>query len=195
LTTKGSALTLVPLLDSIDLGKNTKIREFYFSALKDTSSVNDPSQEKIIQTIKVYELEVPGVAKEQIWEKLKYTSDLKGSDFYGKKTITEGSSIYRGDDSLSFKFSKEFSEKFVDGLRKMENKNGICKPDSIKQYLSHLPGIYITTDEPIGQGGRINMFDVKVQTTDSYISANFAELKITADYGEKRQWTHHSYSF
>jgi hypothetical protein len=68
----------------------------------------------------------------------------------------------------------------------MENKNGICKPDSIKQYLSHLPGIYITTDEPIGQGGRINMFDVKVQTTDSYISANFAELKITADYGENK---------
>ena len=60
--------------------------------------------------------------------------------------------------------------------------------DSIDFYLKEVPGIYITTDTPVSHGGRIDMFGINLQYDSStgYITGNYAELKITADYGDRK---------
>lgn len=90
--------------------------------------------------------------------------------------ITVGVPVYNGGDSLSFDFSLEFAESFVERLKK-------TRLDSIDYYIEDLPGIYITTDEPTGKGGRINMFNLKFDRDSyGYLTGNYAELKITAEY-------------
>ena len=47
------------------------------------------------------------------------------------------------------------------------------------------PGIVFETDEPVGEGGRINIFDLQLKFNASYyyIQGNYAELGFTAEYG------------
>ena len=56
-TTKSTSFTLIPVRDTMDFGKNTKIRQFHFSAVWDTMSVIDDNDLKIIQNIYVSENE------------------------------------------------------------------------------------------------------------------------------------------
>ncbi len=149
---KSASFTLVPVMDTLDFGKNTKIRGFHFMAAKDTMSAASESQMKILQNVYVSELKAP----------------------------LDSNVLYAGGDSLSFEFSREFTESFISRLKKADL-------DSMDLYLKDLPGFYITTDAPAGQGGRINMFKVGMSKNDSgYLSGNYAELKITADYGDRK---------
>lgn len=167
LTTRSTALSLFPISDTLDFGKNAKLRYFHFTAEHDTSSFSNPDEEYILQNINVYELENP-----MDFTLLDLNTQIKHKD----TRITDGIPVYKGRDSLSFNFNRAFAEKFLtitqDDLKDMET------------YLKKFPGIYITTDEPRGNGGRINMFDLQlgVNTNYGYISRDFAELAFTAEY-------------
>ena len=175
LTKRSSALTIVPVNDTIDLGENTKIRQFHFTISRDTLSFSDPSQKSIIQNVNVYAL------KKRLDSTYNYTSDLKDSDFLGMEKITAGSPTYNGGDSLSFDFSLKYAQKFVDLFTDDRDIQM-----NLVAYLEEIPGIYISVDPPLNDGGRINMFKVGIDVSDSYyVTGNYAELKITADYGTR----------
>ena len=59
LTTRSAAFTLVPVSDTLDYGKQgTQVfRGFHFSAVPDSTSYDDFSQQFILQNINVYELD------------------------------------------------------------------------------------------------------------------------------------------
>ena len=175
-----TSFTLVPILDSIDFGTNIRINQFHLTAVSNSVSAYDESQKNIIQNIFVSELKMP-----------LDTNTLYGGTFMietnrekyldTKNLITDGIPTYDGGDSLSFDFSPEFTAGFIERIK------GLKMPiDSMNLYLKAVPGIYITTDAPENVGGRVNVFDLELETSENYISGNYAELKITADYGDRK---------
>lgn len=168
LTTRSAAFTLVPINDTLDFGTNTKFRQFHFSAVADTLSYADASQQYILQNINVYELDKP----------IDYTKVYPTVSHSGKR-ITDGIPVYNGSDSLSFNFSREFGEKYLK-IRKEDL-------DTMPDYTKKFPGILLTVDEPAGNSGRINMFRLPLDVQSGYIYGSFAELKFTADYGDRKQ--------
>ena len=101
--------------------------------------------------------------------------------------ITDGVPVYDGGDSLSFDFSKEYAERVIAGIKRFQALDA-PDSDSLDFYLKEVPGIYITTDTPVGNGGRINMFEVGLEysTSSGYITGNYAELKFRADYDDRK---------
>ncbi len=152
LTTRGSAFTLVPINDSLDFGKNAKFKSFHFSALSDSVSINDESQRYILQNIYVYELS----------SALDYNNyNTNNAVKHLSKLITKGVPVYNGtNDTLSFDFSSEFGEKYMKILQ--------SDVDSISTYTKRFPGIYMCTNNPVGMGGRINLFQLGVGYNSSY---------------------------
>jgi hypothetical protein len=103
------------------------------------------------------------------------------------KLISKGVPVYDGGDSLSFDFSAEYSERVVKGIKEFRKMYTEKKDTLLSDYLSLVPGIYIESEIPTSEGGRINMFDFELKfDSNNYISGNFAELKITADYGDRK---------
>ena len=173
-TVKSTSFTLVPFLDTLDFGKNTKIRQFHFTAVRDTLSVVRDDQRRMLQNVYVSEL------KKALDSTVLYTGSFMNPENRAKfldteNRITVGTPIYDGGDSLSFDFSREFTERFVEKVRKADL-------DSMDLYIEQVPGIYITTDLPAGTGGRINMFELGIITSDGYVAGNYAQLKFTAEY-------------
>lgn len=194
LSVKGSSFTLVPILKDIYLGENTEILQFHFSAVRDTLSTVYDDQQRMMQNVFVYSLREPlgsdilytnslspGVKPEDATE----TNEKKFID--RTRFISQGIPVYNGSDSLSFDFSKEFAEEVIDGITKFRE-GYIAKQDTLlSDYLKLVPGIYLETETPSGYGGRINMFDLALEfDSNSYISGNFAELKVRADYGDRK---------
>ena len=194
LSVKGSSFTLVPILKDIYLGENTEIIQFHFSAVRDTLSTVYDDQQRMMQNVFVYSLREPlssdilyinslspGVKPEDATE----TNEKKFID--RTRFISQGIPVYNGSDSLSFDFSKEFAEEVIDGITKFRE-GYIAKQDTLlSDYLKLVPGIYLETETPSGYGGRINMFDLALEfDSNSYISGNFAELKVRADYGDRK---------
>ena len=89
LTTRSTAFTLVPIADTLDFGKNAKFRQFHLSAVADSISYADPTQQYILQNINVYELESP-------LNLSKLNPEIK----YNRKRITDGVPVYNGMDSF-----------------------------------------------------------------------------------------------
>lgn len=176
LTTKGSAFTVVPVNDTIDLGENTKIRQFHFTFSRDTVSCRDRNQKNILQNVNVYEL------KKKIGKKCIYSSDFKEDEYRGKRI---GTFTYNGGDSLSFDLDPIYARDKYLTLFQGDDKDIQMDLD---KYLDRMPGIYMDVDAPLNDGGRINMFRVTIDVSDSYyVTGNYAELKITADYGKRKQ--------
>lgn len=177
LTTRACALTLIPMfIDSLDLGKDPVFGSFHFAVARDTVSVDKPSQENIIQSINVYEMSKP------INSGKDYGSNSTLEHF--DKRITKGRPLYNGGDSLSFNFTEDFGRKFLT----------ITKDDlsDIDKYTKKFPGIYISADEPIGTGGRIDMFNLQLDYNSSYSSivGNLATLRYSAEFdGERKDTT------
>lgn len=175
LTKRASAFTVVPILDTIDLGKNPKFRQFHFNLVKDTTSFVGDGQKNIIQNINVYEL------KERLDSTFVLSSDFTDDNIAAGRRITKGIPVYTGGDSLSFDMSEEYAMKYIDLFRK----DPVLHKDQ-NAFLNKIPGIYMETDEQVSRGGRINMFGVKIKVNDSYyVTGNYAELKITSDYGTR----------
>ncbi len=174
LTTRGCAISLVPMSDTLDFGKDPQIRNFHFSAAADTISVADHSQDNILQNINVYELSKPMDFND---------GNLNNVVEHSKNRITKRIPVYDGTDSLSFDFSDEFAKKYLtitqDDLKDLDT------------YVKKFPGIYIETDEPIGNGGRINMFTVQLGLDlESYqIISDYATLTFNAEYDGERKDT------
>ena len=174
LTTRGCAISLVPINDTLDFGKDPQLINFHFSAARDTNSVADHSQDNILQNINVYELSKP----------LDFNDgNLNNVVEHSKNRITKRTPVYDGTDSLSFDFSADFARKYLtitqDDLKDLDT------------YTKKFPGIYIDTDEPIGNGGRINMFSLQLGLDMEYyqITGDFATLSFNSEYDGVRKDT------
>ena len=176
LTTRASAVTLIPMFqDKLDMGKNPIFKRFHFSASRDTTSFLDPSQENILQRVYVYEVDT------ELDPEVDY--DINRPIPHGSKIISKGTPVFNGTDSLSFDFSEEFGKKYLQ----------ISQDDlkDIETYLAKFPGIYLETDVPSEDGGRINMLDVQM-TYDKdygYIMGNVATLNYSAEFDGVRKDT------
>lgn len=169
LNTRSTVITLVPVYDSLDFGRNAKAKCFHFTSVADSSSVYAKGDERILQNINVYEL------SSSVGSVYDINADL--SSFKGPRA-TEGPIICNGADSLSFDFTRDFAQRYVDILS-----TDSSVYDSLKAYTDKLPGIYIDCDAPQDPGGRINIFEVQLQYNSSYaITGNYAELSFTAEY-------------
>ena len=176
LTTRASSIALIPLfVDKLDMGKDPVFRRFHFGIGRDTTCVLDPAQANILQRVHVYELEEP------VDPTVDYDVNLPIA--HGTKSITKGTPVYNGLDSLTFDFTEEFGQKYLhitqDDLKDMET------------YLAKFPGIYLETDVPDEDGGRIDMFNVQMgyDANNGYITGNFATLSYTAEFSGVRKDT------
>lgn len=172
LTTRASVVTLIPLADTVDFGSNPVYRNFHFSAILDSTSVDRLDQKNIIQNVNVYEMEEP----------------LSDGQAYCNSEVSHGKRVsntiptINGDDSLSFNFTREFGRKYM----------GMTMADlaDYDTYLKHFPGIYINTDAPLGQGGRINIYQLQLGYSNGYgITGSYAELSWTGTYKGERKDT------
>ncbi|MBR5385232.1 MAG: hypothetical protein IK143_05130 [Bacteroidales bacterium] len=175
LTTRGAAFALVPILDTLDFGKDAIFKQFHFATAADTVSLADESERYIIQKINVYELSEPIDFE---------TYNTNTTIAHKPGRITRGVPMYAGGDSLSFDFSEEFGRKYMQILQE--------DLDTMTAYTAKFPGIYIETDAPVGNGGRINMFELSclsVYSSAFYRNNNVAELKFSAVYDGERKDT------
>ncbi|MBQ7811973.1 MAG: hypothetical protein IJ394_05385 [Bacteroidales bacterium] len=171
---KSTCFTLVPINETLDFGTDTKVRQFHFTAVRDTISTSLNDQARILQNVYVTELKKP------LDSTVLYTGSFMDPKIRAEfldleNRITEGIPVYDGGDSLSFDFSKEYTLEFIERLKTVPL-------DSMNLYLEKVPGIYISTDTPAGPGGRINMFNLPIRTSSGYVTGNYAELKFTAKY-------------
>lgn len=176
LTTRSCAITMVPLfVDKLDFGKDPKFKRMIFQVAKDTTCVENPTQEAIFQNVNVYELARPIDNNKD--------SDCNSTIPHLGERITRGRPVYNGSDSLTFYFSEEFGKKFL------ELKNDDVK--DIKTYFKKFPGIYIDMDTPRGEGGRINLFKLQIgyNSDNAYITGNYAVLNYEAEYKGVRKDT------
>ena len=79
-------------------------------------------------------------------------------------------------------FNTSFGDEYIAAIREMK-----LDTTSVNTYTEDLPGIYITVDDPISEGGRINIFELPLKVSDEtyYITGNYAELKFRSDYGNR----------
>ena len=174
---RGCAVTLVPVLDTVDFGSDPIFKRFRFQAECDSVSVSDESQAMILQNVNVYALTEP-LDPDVYFAR----TEVK----YGTDRITKGVPVVNGSDSLVFEFTEDFGKHYLD----------ITQEDlsDMKKYTEKVPGIYITTDDPVGNGGRFNMFDLNIleivtASSSSYVtrSDNYAVLYYSGIYnGERR---------
>ncbi len=182
LSTRASAFTLIPALDSLDLGDNPQAISFdiYFEA--DSISCADDSQRGIMQNILVYELTEPLPL---------YESSAMQAIPHSLQRITQGTPVYDGEGALDFNFTKAFAQKYLDKIKQLGPVFRRAEADStelsnkFKEYVKELPGVYIKTDEPQGYGGRINMFSLSclgVSNNYYYRNNNIALLKFNSTW-------------
>ncbi len=177
LFSRGSVVTLVPVLDTVDFGKDPVFRRFKFKAAVDSVSVADESQANILQNVNVYALTEPLGSKDYFSR-----AEVK----HGTKRITKGIPIANGQDSLTFEFTEDYGKQYLD----------ITQDDlkDLETYTKKFPGIYLCTDDPTGNGGRFDMYEFDIlrttsSTSGSYISRtdNYAILYFNGEFdGERR---------
>ncbi len=176
LTTRSSAVTLIPLFqDKLDMGKNPVFKRFRFAAACDTTSFLDPTQENILQRVNVYALE------HALDPEVDY--DINRPIQHSTKRIAKGTPVINGTDSLTFEFTEEFGKKYLQ----------ITQDDlkDIETYLAKFPGIYMETEIPQEDGGRIDMLDVQMAYDKDYgyIMGNVATLNYSAEFDGIRKDT------
>jgi len=171
---KGCAVTLVPVLDSVYFGEKPVFKSFKFRAGVDSTSVADLSQVNILQNVNVYALTEP-------LDTSKYFASTEVK--HGNKRITKGIPVANGKDSLVFNFTEEFGKQYLN----------ITQDDlsDMKKYTQKFPGIYFTTDDPVGNGGRFNMYNMEIldnhSSTTIQRTDNYAVLYYSGEYdGERR---------
>ncbi len=173
LTTRSSAFTLVPALDTLDFGTNPKVLKFRFHTAIDTVNLQSESQRYILQNVNVYAL------TDTIDNK-----SINAEPLHSAETITYGTPVFNGTDSLAFDMTREFGEKYIKAIQELEDKDHII--DSVfSHFTAKLPGIYVTMDPPTGYGGRINLFELSCLSANSgsyYRNSNEAILTIRSTY-------------
>ena len=173
LTTVSSAFTLVPALDTLDFGTNPRVLKFRFHTAVDTVNLQSENQRDILQNVNVYAL------TDTIENK-----SINAEPPHSVETITYGTPVFNGTDSLAFDLTREFGEKYLKAILELEDENHVI--DSVfSHFTAKVPGIYVTMDPPIGYGGRINLFELSCLTAYSgsyYRNGNEARLTIRSTY-------------
>ena len=183
LTTRASAFTLIPAYDTLDLGKNPVPVKFDIHFARDSVSCADASQQHILQNVNVYSLT-------QALSSSSLESGTNQDIPHGTTRISRGVPIYNGADSLSFEFTRDFAQEYLDKIAALENSEHVIS--SYEDYVAALPGIYIDMDAPEGNGGRINMFELSclmVSSGQYYRNGNEALLTINSEYDGVRKDT------
>ena len=185
LSTREAAFTLIPQKDTVDFGDNPVAVSFSLFFEADTVSLADESQRHILQNLYVTELE------ETLPSSITSTSQPL---LHGTELITDGLPVYNGNTFLSFNFTQEFAQKYVDTIKDIgpvlvdrSSENGI---DLYDLYVGLLPGIHIRTDNPSGDGGRINLFNLScLEVVNSYYTTNnnLAYLKVNSTWDGVRK--------
>lgn len=172
ITRRCTALSLVPIGDTLDFGENATFVSFHFMAAKDTTSFPD-GQEYIIQNLRVYEL------AKALDSTYLYSCQIWKSDYDNAQPIVSGPVIYTGTDSLSFNFTESFARKYM--------KNVNLTKTTVEQYKKDHPGIFICADDPKGNGGRLNFFTVAtdIDSDAAALKGNYATLRFLAYYKDK----------
>ena len=168
LTTREAAFNLIPALDTLDLGSNPQAVSFDLYFEGDTISCAQDDQTRILQNIYVTELtqRLP----------TDYTTSTQEIP-HGTTLITKGTPVYNGSGYLTFNFTKEFAQKYVDGIRELgpvlKDRSSEDGVDKYEEYLDLLPGIHLRTDVPEGRGGRINLFNFScLSVSNNYYQRN-----------------------
>ena len=183
LTTREAAFTLIPAPDEMDLGDNPVAVSFNLFFTSDTISVENDTQERIMQNIYVYELldSLPSSSRPA-------STVIEHSDY----RITAGTPTYNGTGALDINFTTEFAQKYIDVIKELgptliDREKDINK---YKEYVAELPGICIATDEPEGIGGRINLFDFScLSVVSGYYqrNENIAILTVNSTWDGERK--------
>lgn len=173
LTKRACVIRLVPL-DTMrfgDEGTKPVFKSFHFAAAFDTVSFDNRSEARIFQTANVYALKEP--------VSVKYDYDACGdvsSKIDRSRRISISRPILDGSDSLSFDFTEEFGKKFFEATKE--------ERQDYDKFISHFPGIYIEVDDPVGIGGRINMFEEQLSFDPDYytLTGNYAALSFRGTF-------------
>lgn len=176
LTTRSSVVTLIPLFNSDhDMGSGRIFRSMHFATALDSVSVEDKSQENILQGVNVYE----------VLKTVDYSKDFdcNGDIPHGDVRVSDRIPHIGASDSLSFDFTSEFGEKYMNMTD--------ADRESYDSYVAKFPGIYLETTDPLGEGGRINIFKLQLgYSSDSGgITGNYAQLNYSAVYDGVRKDT------
>lgn len=193
LTTREAAFTLVPALDSIDLGTDPRAVSFSLFFEADTVSCADDSQAHIIQNIYVTELTAP---LPKAGENTQNTQYIAHSD----QLITNGPVAYNGSTNLSFNFTQEFADRYLDMLIDLgptyirhDVTSADLYLDKYDEMMDMMPGIYLSTDVPEGLGGRINLFHFSsLSVSNNYYvrNSNVGKLVVNSEWdGERKDST------
>lgn len=180
LNVRESAVTLVPLYDTLRFGKVQKINHFKLTAAFDTTSVSVEGNERILQRVYVNETKLADGAK---ISELMDANDRENLIGHGSESLVKGTPILDGKSDLTLYFTEDYAQKFLDVAE------GLVLSEDMEKYLSEFPGIYLSTDSPAGNGGRINTFDVQMNYNSSqyYLESNFAELNINSIFEGKEE--------
>ena len=175
LTTRSSVITLVPLHDKLDFGTSPQLLRFHVSAAFDSISVARDDQKRILQSLKVYE-----TSSAPDYEK---NFDLNADIAHGSTPVCAGSPMLNGSDSLSFDLTPEYASRYL-SLTADDMK-------SLDAYLSKVKGLYLESDEPLADGGRINMFDLQLEydSDNYYVKGNYGRLSFRSTYDGKQKDT------
>lgn len=167
LSTRSSAVTIVPMSKTLDFGTDPQFKSFHLGLACDTVSTDNPNFTRSLQNVRAYELD-KALSKREF----NCNSKISHSDV----SVLRNSPVLNGRDSLSMDLTKEFAEKFF----------SLTKDDlsSLDKFLKKIPGIYIETDEPIGEGGRINNLQLQFGYDSEYneLTGNFAKLSFRSKY-------------
>ena len=183
LTTREAAFSLVPALDTIDLGTNPTPVSFTLRFEADTVSCNRDSEASILQNLRVTEL--TAALPEA------YSAGCTQDIPHGTALVTKGIPVYDGGAELSFTFTDAFAQKYIDALRSIgpilkqrpEEEDGSEEGliDKYEEWIAALPGIHLAMDAPEGNGGRINLFNFSCMSVSSgyyYRNNNVGMLKV-----------------
>lgn len=173
LSTRASALTIVPVGDTLDFGNVQKIHSFYFDASFDSLSVPAENQKRILQDVYVYSLS-EGVDIGRFQD----CNNVAGAVRYDKTSIIRSTPVLNGTTDLLFQFTDEYAWRVVNACK------GKVMSRDFRQYLDEVPGIYICTDDPKGEGGRFNFFSCQLgySSSSQELLNTYATLSVSTIY-------------
>ncbi|MBR6458026.1 MAG: hypothetical protein IKS71_05460 [Bacteroidales bacterium] len=171
LSKRSCALTIVPLGDTLNLGSIQSVKSFHLHAAFDTTATSQAGQERILQNVYAYALD-----DTMDWTGLTDANDLAGKITHGATSIIKGTPLINGASDLDLDFTADFANSFVNYI------NGKILSDSVTfdAFLKKFPGIWLETDEPSGNGGRLNSFELQMNfnTSQYYLEDNYGAIVI-----------------
>ena len=175
LSTRSSAFTIIPLADTLDFGDVQSVKTFHLHAAFDTTAVSQSGQERILQNVYAYALN-----EGTDWTKLMDANNVAGLLGHGATSVIKGTPLLNGAADLDLDFTADFANAYVNYL------NGKVLSDStvFQAFLQKFPGIWLETDTPAGNGGRLNSFELQLNFNSSsyYLEDNYGTLTLNTIY-------------